>query len=467
MRVGVATFVTGWASVAIRVGEVPKRTVKNNEERLRDAERLRKMTSPADTEHGYEFGPFRLDVIRRRLRRGDQPVPLTPRSFETLLALVSHAGSVVEKDQLMRLVWPDTFVIEDNLTQQISSLRKALGDHSEEPTYILTIPRRGYRFLADVRAVSDALSGQAIDGPGPVTHAERPVVIPGLPPTPGDVRLARERRLRSWWVAATIVVSLLLAVNVWISARGWLSGSSASAVRFLITPPEGVTLVSGGVVSPDARWLAYVGADASGQSMLMLRALDDTDAKPLAGTKGASAPFWSPDSQFIGFFGDNDLKKVNVSGESVVKTLVTAFPTRGGGRGGGTWSQSGVIVYAPSRLTELYSVSADGGAPRAVTTLVPGSTETAHQWPQFLPDGRRYLYTVLGRRPEDGGVYIASLDSPERRLLLKSACERCSRPPGFFSLRVTAPCSRSVSIHPLAALTMRRERSRRCRTRMT
>ena len=61
----------------------------------------------------------------------------------------------------MRLVWPDTFVIEDNLTQQISSLRKALGDHSEEPTYILTIPRRGYRFLADVRAVSDALGVQS------------------------------------------------------------------------------------------------------------------------------------------------------------------------------------------------------------------------------------------------------------------------------------------------------------------
>jgi len=113
---------------------------------------------PGDTEQAYEFGPFRLDVVRRRLLRDDQPVPLTPRGFDTLLALVRCAGRVVEKDELMSLVWPDTSVVDDNLTQQISSLRKTLGDHSDEPTYILTIPRRGYRFLAPVRTVPIVLA---------------------------------------------------------------------------------------------------------------------------------------------------------------------------------------------------------------------------------------------------------------------------------------------------------------------
>ena len=89
------------------------------------------MASLVDTDRGYEFGPFRVDVVRRRLWRDGQAVPLAPRSFDTLVALVRHAGTVVQKDELMRLVWPDTNVIEDNLTQQISHLRKALGDHSE------------------------------------------------------------------------------------------------------------------------------------------------------------------------------------------------------------------------------------------------------------------------------------------------------------------------------------------------
>jgi eukaryotic-like serine/threonine-protein kinase len=361
---------------------------------------------------------------------------------------VHHAGHVVEKDELIRLVWPDTNVIEDNLTQQISNLRKALGDHSQEPTYILTIPRRGYLFVADVRTLTDEPSEKPserandravrMNGVPPRTagleHAvpPEPTAIPNLPRTTREDRVAHEGRLRATGVAAAIVALLLVvaAVRMAVSAKPSRPPAS-SAVRFLVTPPDGVTLLSGGVISPDAHWLVYVGADSSGQSMLMVRALDEIDAKPLAGTKGASAPFWSPDSQFIGFFGDNDLRKVNVSGETAVQTLVTSFPARGGGRGGGTWSQNGVIVYAPSRVTELYSVSADGGTPHAVTALIPGGRETAHQWPQFLPDGRRFLYTALGRRPQDGGVYVGSLDSPERTLLFRSAVRTVFAPPGY------------------------------------
>src|SRR5262249_40052496 len=148
------------------------------------------------------------------------------------------------------------------------------------------------------------------------------------------------------------------------------ASTPASAVRFFETTPDGVSIASGAVISPDGHRLVYVGADSSGQRMLMLRSLDEVDAKPVSGTDGASTPFWSPDSQYIGFFGDNALKKVRLSGETPsVQTVVAAFPTRGGGRAGGTWSQDGVIVYAPSRLTELYSVPAEGGSPQAITRL--------------------------------------------------------------------------------------------------
>src|SRR5262244_1160512 len=99
----------------------------------------------------YEFGPFRLDGARHLLLRDGQPVPLTTKALDTLLALVEHDGHLVEKDKLMRQVWPDTVVEEGNLTVTISMLRKALGEGPSEHRYIETVPRRGYRFVATVR----------------------------------------------------------------------------------------------------------------------------------------------------------------------------------------------------------------------------------------------------------------------------------------------------------------------------
>src|SRR6516162_6226381 len=98
----------------------------------------------------YTFGPFRIDFDQRLLFRAGDSVPLAPKAFDTLAVLVERQGRVVEKAVLLRLVWPDTFVEENNLTQNISALRKAFGDQG----YIETIPRRGYRFMIDVEAGS-------------------------------------------------------------------------------------------------------------------------------------------------------------------------------------------------------------------------------------------------------------------------------------------------------------------------
>src|SRR5437870_2661437 len=90
----------------------------------------------------YEFGPFHLDPGERVLMRDGRVVPLSPKVFETLLVLVENSGRILGKDELMRALWPDTFVEESNLTQNISQIRRALGGD-----YIETIPRRGYRFV--------------------------------------------------------------------------------------------------------------------------------------------------------------------------------------------------------------------------------------------------------------------------------------------------------------------------------
>jgi len=107
---------------------------------------------PSQHTHVYEFGDFSVDAARRQLRgRGGEPVPLTTKAFETLLYLVGRAGTVLDKDELMGAVWPDAAVEENNLTQAISSIRRALGESRADRRYILTVPGRGYCFVADVR----------------------------------------------------------------------------------------------------------------------------------------------------------------------------------------------------------------------------------------------------------------------------------------------------------------------------
>lgn len=110
---------------------------------------------PADEDKNleklYEFGPFRVDPGKEVLLRAGEPVPLTPKTFQVLLVLVRHHKEVVSKDDLMKAVWPDTFVEEANLSRNIFILRKALGDNLEDQRYIITVPGRGYRFAENVR----------------------------------------------------------------------------------------------------------------------------------------------------------------------------------------------------------------------------------------------------------------------------------------------------------------------------
>src|SRR3990172_1092994 len=101
----------------------------------------------------YEFGPYVVDVAKSVLLRDGEIVPIGLKAFEVLLALIQHQGEVLKKDELLREVWPDTVVEENNLARTISALRKALDDHLDAPQYIATISGRGYRFVAGVKEI--------------------------------------------------------------------------------------------------------------------------------------------------------------------------------------------------------------------------------------------------------------------------------------------------------------------------
>src|SRR5579863_3544028 len=140
----------------------------------------------------YEFGPFRVDPNQRVLLRGNQRVPLQPKAFDTLLVLVRNSDKVVLKEDLMKSVWPDTFVEESNLTQNIFVLRKTLGESAGERRYIVTVPGRGYRFAAKVRTPEEA-------------SKEPPVAVPA---SPSDTPATRHGLWKAAFVAAAAALAL-------------------------------------------------------------------------------------------------------------------------------------------------------------------------------------------------------------------------------------------------------------------
>src|SRR3954464_9159686 len=177
----------------------------------------------------YEFGGFRVDPVRRRLLRNHEQVPLTPKAFSILLILLERRGGVVEKEELIQAVWPDTFVTEANLTQNISSLRKALGERANDHRYVVTVPGRGYSFVADVLEIPREATGEftipvaavPADPPPPSVPAvsalpaapTSTLAVPAPVPAPAVPAPAPPRGRRRF-LAAGLVLGFLLALGV-------------------------------------------------------------------------------------------------------------------------------------------------------------------------------------------------------------------------------------------------------------
>jgi serine/threonine protein kinase len=229
--------------------------------------------------------------------------------------------------------------------------------------------------------------------------------------TPTPRRMTRRELILASVAAVAVVAAVALAVALALS-HFRRAPAETHPVRLLISPPEKSTFGSF-AISPDGRRLVFAATDISGKTLLWIRPLDSVSAQPLSGTEEAVDPFWSPDSRFIAFFAGGKLKKIEISG-GMVQTLCGAPGPRGG-----TWSSNGVIVFGPSPNGPLYQVSVAGGQPVPLTKLDPPRQEASHRWPYFLPDGRHFLYSVLGG-PQSQGIYVTSLGGKETRRLINT-----------------------------------------------
>jgi Tol biopolymer transport system component len=248
-------------------------------------------------------------------------------------------------------------------------------------------------------------------------------------PSPNGGAPASGRRERVAWILAA--AALVVAATLWL---GRSDQPVADLTVFAIEPPPGVLIGVAqnrprSAVSPDGRHLAFL-ATREGRRQIWVRSLGALDARPVDGTDGAQAPFWSPDSRFIGFFADSagELRKVDVSG-GPPRTICAAQSD-----GSIAWGRDGTILFTQFR-DGVYRVPADGGVAARVTTVDKTKGEMNHYWPEFLPDGRHFIYmatAVDGRAMRlTPTVYVATIDgSAAPRLLAQKHSRMVYSPTG-------------------------------------
>jgi Tol biopolymer transport system component/DNA-binding winged helix-turn-helix (wHTH) protein len=354
----------------------------------------------------FSFGPYFLDTGERLLKRGDALVPLTPKALETLIALVRQGGRVLAKEELLKTVWPDTYVEEATLAQNIFTLRKALGESQDNGVkYIETIPRRGYRFVAPVRelpyedaapptiasqseaqASADELTVPAGLAATHTTDADvtaqplaRTNVPAGEPTATQQVGRTPRPRLGAFVIGAALILILTLAVVALLkfSVRRQAHAPSlapAQVMKLMRLPINGK--VEAATISPDGKYVAYILSDAGQRSIWIRQTTATSRAEQLV------AP------------GNFDI-------------------------GGLMFARNGESLYYAAQTANeppaLYRVPAPFGG--TVKRLLTGLNSK----PSFSPDGRQVAFTRvdLHQAKPEITLVIADTDGGNERVLVK------------------------------------------------
>ena len=330
--------------------------------------------------HFYQFGMFTVDCDQRILLNDRKPVALTPKVFDTLLILVENKGRLVEKEDLMKRLWPDTFVEESNLTFNIKQLRKALADDARHPTYIETVARRGYRFIANVEEfLTDEESydtQQRFDTPQSRVVASAPPVAPlqsVQSPVGSSSRFPLHKvGTRKFQLLGGLLI--LLGITVTLSYVIYRAARSRTGTEhFQIAKFTRVTVVGtahAAAISPDGKFVSYA-VNENGQSSLWTKAIATGSAVQIVPPTdvGILTTTFSPDGDYVYY----------------------------------------VVSYKDFR-TVLYRIPVLGGKPTQLNADVGYEVS-------FSPDGRQFTYVRYSPDLTETQLYIGTTEGDQRHVI--------------------------------------------------
>lgn len=356
----------------------------------------------------YEFGPFHLDATRRVLLKEGEPVKLFPKEFDTLLALVASNGELLEKDDLMRQVWQDTIVEESNLTTNISHLRKVLGESRNKHDYIVTVPGRGYRFVAGVRQAFDEA----------IVHERTRVTIEEEESESGDLTRPPRRAVPARGHRVGAKEFLLVAGAVVVAAAAFGSyrlikqGPSKTVAAIPFSGIKLTRLTNSGratlaAISPDGRYIVHVSKDVEGESLWLKQVATQSNVQI---APPATISYWgltfSPDGEYVYCVtaesnkGDTTLSLIPVLGGPPRRLAV-------GPHGPVSFSPDGrslAFINSHRDVFHLYVAKADGDAERLLATRTsPEKFIDIVVGPAWSPDGDEIACVV--RKYDQGGYF--------------------------------------------------------------
>ena len=352
-----------------------------------------------------EFGPFRVDPEQRLLLRDEEPVPLSPKTFDLLLILVLRSGQVVLKDDLMKLLWPNTFVEESNLGQQVFQLRKVLGERAQDPSYIVTIPGRGYRFVPKVRALPAMTEEIVVQ-----SHSHSRVVIQEeTPPSRTSVGTAALRKVHPAVLLGTIAVLVVGA----IALRPEVPAPKVARIRQLTQ--DGKLVYNTRVLTDGPRvyfreWqglergIRYVSPDG-GEEFPVPAAFPRMDIDDISPNGSEFLILDLADSRDSELKGTHPMWRIGVSSGS-------PRPVGGLRAMDARWSPDGsAIAYTLDSAINL--VNSDGSNSRTLAKL-PGQPF----FPQWSRDGRRLRFSLADPKGRGSALWEAEVAGKPARPLL-------------------------------------------------
>lgn len=245
--------------------------------------------------------------------------------------------------------------------------------------------------------------------------------------SPGIAR-SKTRASIPWALSALLLLSTLAFGFLFYRYYSSFHAQTApELLRLSFQLPENTTIAAPGAmaISPDGKKVVFGVTDKQGKTSLYLRFLNSNVSHELSGTIDGSYPFWSPDSRYVGFFAQARMKKIDING-GPAQVICDAPQARGG-----SWNKDGKIIFTKDANSGLSLIGPEGGTITPVTKIDSEHQESSHRWPNFLPDGRHFLFTIRSGNADARGVYAGSLDSKETKRLLADASRAQYVAPGY------------------------------------